>query len=156
MIDFVLKEWAILCHALATGQQDFIARKGGLNDAADVFAKPPQKFYLQATYFHENKKQIKPAYHSLFDEITARTPPPHELHLDYLATVSQTRSVTDESELVSISQKCLLTLDYLKERFHYGHAPGLWVLTLQVERLSPALILPMKNEYRGCQSWFRV
>lgn len=153
---FVLKEWAVICHALATGRQGFIARKGGLKDEGDAFAKPPRQFYLQATYFHENKKQIKPEYYPLFDEITTRPPPENELHLDYLATVSQTRQVTDERELLPISQKCLLTLDYLTKRFHYGQAPSLWIIELQVERLSPPLILPMKKEYRGCQSWFRL
>jgi hypothetical protein len=154
MTHFVLKEWAILCHALATGQQDFIARKGGLQDEGDVFVKLPKEFYLQATYFHENKQQIKPAHHELFDEVTRHAPPADRLHLGYVATRGAVTKITTLKELKVIGQKSWLTEDYLKNRFDYGTTPSLWIIELKVERLSPPLILPMKKEYRGCQSGF--
>lgn len=152
--NFVLKEWAIICHALETGQQSFIARKGGLRDEEDVFNNLPQEFYLQSTYFHEHKKNIKPEYHKLFDALTHPSLSADQLELNYTGMVIAKKQITTLTELTAIDRACLFTWDYLKSRFDYGPKPGLWIIELNVKKLTPPLVLPMKDEYRGCQSWF--
>ena len=152
--NFVLKEWAIIGHALETGQQNFIARKGGLRDEEDVFNNLPQEFYLQATYFHEHKNNIKPQYHKLFDALNPPSLSVDQLELSYTGVIIEKNKITTLAELTAIHRDCLFTWDYLKSRFDYGSEPGLWIIELNIKKLTPPLTFPMRDEYRGCKSWF--
>src|SRR6476469_947176 len=49
-----LKEWATVCHALETGRQMLLLRKGGIYEAAGEFELENPQFLLFPTYLHQN------------------------------------------------------------------------------------------------------
>ena len=48
---FAFKEWAVVCAALATGQQSLILRKGGIHEGRDGFRVEHREFWLFPTVF---------------------------------------------------------------------------------------------------------
>ena len=60
-LSVALKEWAAVCHALETGRQIMLLRKGGIHEAAGEFELDHQEFLLFPTYVHQKLEMIKPA-----------------------------------------------------------------------------------------------
>ena len=58
MLQHALKEWAVICDALATGEQSILLRKGGI---AEHFALEQTKFWLYPTYTHQQETGLKPS-----------------------------------------------------------------------------------------------
>src|SRR5688500_294159 len=55
-----LKEWATVCHALETGRQVILLRKGGIYESAGEFQLEHRQFLLFPTYLHQNANMLKP------------------------------------------------------------------------------------------------
>ena len=53
-----LKEWAVVCGALASGRQMVLLRKGGIYEAAGEFEVEHREFLLFPTYLHQNPQMI--------------------------------------------------------------------------------------------------
>lgn len=64
MGNLALKEWAVVCQALAEGKQIFILRKGGIQEKE--FQVKDQEFLLYPTLEHQSREEIKPEFHDLF------------------------------------------------------------------------------------------
>src|SRR3954468_20880087 len=58
-LQVALKEWATVCHALETGRQMVLLRKGGIYEAAGEFEVENPEFLLFPTYLHQNLKMLK-------------------------------------------------------------------------------------------------
>src|SRR6478672_9678911 len=66
-LSVALKEWATVCHALETGRQMLLLRKGGIYEAAGEFELENREFLLFPTYLHQNLKMLKPEAHDGFE-----------------------------------------------------------------------------------------
>ena len=50
MLHWALKEWAVICRALAEGRQSLLLRKGGIAEAGGAFQVEQPRFWLLPTY----------------------------------------------------------------------------------------------------------
>jgi hypothetical protein len=148
-----LKEWAIVCQALADGRQTLLIRKGGVQEIKDGFEVTHRNFWLFPTYVHQKVTDLVPTAHDDFRAIQAAMPPPGVLSIHLYATVEDVVKVTDPDRLKGLADQHVLSWDCVAGRFHYRNKPGVHVLVVRVYRRPEPLLLSQKAWYDGCVSW---
>ena len=83
-----LKEWAIVCQALADGRQLLLIRKGGIEEVKEGFQVTHRDFWLFPTYVHQKPADLIPPVHAEFERAQAAQPPAGTLPLQLYAPVS--------------------------------------------------------------------
>lgn len=147
-----LKEWAIVCQALADGRQTLLIRKGGIQEIKDGFEVTHRNFWLFPTYVHQKVTDLVPTVHEEFRAIQA-APPPDMLSIRLYAAVEHAVKVTDLDRLRGLADQHILSWECVAGRFHYRNKPGVHVLVVRVYRRPEPLLLPQKAWYDGCVSW---
>lgn len=153
--EVALKEWAVVCAALADGRQSVLLRKGGIRDRRRDFAAEHRAFVLLPTYFHAKdhgrEQDLAP---EVRPELAARMtdPDPGRLHIGLYAEVTRLWFVDDLPRLRALAGRHVLSDRCVADRFAY-RAPGLWVLSLRTHRLDPPAALADRPDYAGCVSW---
>jgi hypothetical protein len=151
-----LKEWAIVCRALADGRQTILIRKGGIQEIKDGFEVMHRDFWLFPTYVHQKATDLVPAARQEFQSVQADPPAPGMLSMHLYATVEDVVRVTDLERLRPLGAEHILSWDCVASRFHYRNKPGVHVLVLRVHRLPEPILLPNKPWYDGCVSWVEL
>src|SRR3990172_12782181 len=82
-----LKEWAVVCRALADGRQTLLIRKGGIEEIKDGFQVTHRDFWLFPTYVHQKAADLIPAVHPEFEGVQKAQPPSAALPFHLYATV---------------------------------------------------------------------
>src|SRR5205809_4400346 len=90
-----LKEWAVICRALAEGRQAILLRKGGIAEAGGEFQVEHTRFWLYPTYVHQQREGVQPEALPLLERAEARRPPPGVLRLEHFAEVGGLYHVHD-------------------------------------------------------------
>jgi hypothetical protein len=147
-----LKEWAIVCRALADGRQTLLIRKGGIEEIKPGFQVTHRDFWLFPTYVHQKPADLLPTMHAEFAEIQAAQPPAGTLQVQLYATVEDVAKVTELDRLRSLEGYHVLSWDCIQARFNYRR-PGVHVMTLRVYRRPDSITLENTPEYDGCVSW---
>jgi hypothetical protein len=151
--DVALKEWAILCHALAQGRQILLLRKGGILDRTrGGFGPAYRSFFLFPTYHHERPEDLVPEARSDLAGLAAAAPPPAEVHLSLFATVEEARFVPDLDPVLGLAGEHLYSESCVRARYAY-RKPGMWVLLLRAFHLPRAHVVENLADYAGCVSW---
>lgn len=148
-----LKEWAIVCRALADGRQTILIRKGGIQEIKDGFEVMHRDFWLFPTYVHQKPTDLVPTVREEFQFIQADQPAPGTLSIHLYATVEDVIRVTDLERLRLLGEHHVLSWNCVASRFHYRNKPGVHVLVLRVHRLPEPILLPHTSWYDGCVSW---
>jgi len=148
-----LKEWAIVCQALADGRQTLLVRKGGIQEIKDGFEVTHRNFWLFPTYVHQKATDLVPAVHEEFRAIQAAQPPSGILPIQLYATVEDVVRVADLERLRRLADRHVLAWDCVAARFHYRNRPGVHLLVVRVHRRPAPLLLHHKTWYDGCVSW---
>lgn len=148
-----LKEWAIVCRALADGRQTLLIRKGGIQEIKDGFEVTHRDFWLFPTYVHQKATDLIPAVHEEFRAILAAEPSAGVLPIALYATVEDVVRITDLELLRALADQHVLSWDCVAARFHYRNKPGVHLLIVRVHRRPEPLLLPQKPWYDGCVSW---
>jgi hypothetical protein len=148
-----LKEWAIVCRALADGRQTLLIRKGGIEEIKAGFQVFHRDFWLFPTSVHQNVVDLVPAVHAEFAEIQATQPPAGTIAFQLYATAEDVLKVMDLDRLRSLDGCHILSWDCVASRFHYRNKPGVHVMTLRVYRRPTGITLPNTPSYDGCVSW---
>ena len=148
-----LKEWAIVCQALADGRQTLLIRKGGIQEIKDGFEVTHRNFWLFPTYVHQKVTDLVPTVHEEFRSVQTAEPPPGTLSIGLYATVEDVIRVTDLDRLRGLADQHILSWECVAGRFHYRNKPGVHVLVVRVYRRPEPLLLPQKAWYDGCVSW---
>ncbi|MBI4536898.1 MAG: DUF1802 family protein [candidate division NC10 bacterium] len=151
-----LKEWAIVCKALAEGRQTLLIRKGGIEEIKDGFQVAHREFWLFPTYVHQSPADVLPAVHPDFAAVQAAQPSSGILRIQLLAAVADAVKVTDLDRLRALEGCHILTWDCIASRFRYRNRPGVHVLTLRVYRRPEPVELPVALWYDGCVSWVEL
>lgn len=147
-----LKEWAIVCQALADGRQTLLIRKGGIEEIKPGFQVTHRDFWLFPTYIHQKTADLVPTVHAEFAEVQAAQPPTGTLQIQLHATVEDVVKVMDLDRLRALEGCHVLSWDCVESRFNYRR-PGVHVMTLRVYRCPELLILENTPAYDGCVSW---
>ena len=148
-----LKEWAIVCRALADGRQTLLIRKGGLEEIKQGFQVTHRDFWLFPTYVHQKTADLIPAVHAEFDEVQAAQPDSGTIPFELYATVEDVVRVMDLDRLRCLEGFHVLSWDCVASRFSYRNRPGVHVMTLRVYRRPQVIALKNTPQYDGCVSW---
>lgn len=148
-----LKEWAIVCRALADGRQTLLIRKGGIEEIKAGFQVIRRDFWLFPTYVHQKAADLVPAVHAEFKEVQAAQPPAGAIALQLLATVEDVAKVMDLERLRSLEGCHILSWDCVASRFHYRNKPGVHVISVRVYRRPAVITVQNTPAYDGCISW---
>lgn len=148
-----LKEWALVCRALADGRQTLLIRKGGIEEIKAGFQVFHRDFWLFPTYVHQKAADLVPAVHEEFAEVQATQPPAGTIALQLYATVEDAVKVVDLERVRSLEDCHILSWECVASRFHYRNKPGVHVMTVRVYRRPTVLTLQNSPHYDGCISW---
>jgi hypothetical protein len=155
LLRHALKEWAVICQALAEGKQSLLLRKGGINEAAGEFTLEHTRFWLLPTYTHQQRDGVSEAARPLLEQVAAQRPPSGVLRLTHWAEVTGVYQVREEIPALLLSHLHLLSDEAVRKRFAY-RTPGLNVLSVRVYRAPEPQEVPDCAEYQGCHSWVEL
>lgn len=152
---FALKEWAVVCAALASGRQSLLFRKGGIHEGPDGFQPEQNEFWLYPTGFHQSSLDVIPGFAGEADRILDHPPPDGVIPIQHHGCVSDLFWVDNVERLTELRPFHVLTDHLLRQRFEYRR-PGLFVMVLQISSLPKPMLVPADPRYDGCRSWVRL
>jgi hypothetical protein len=150
-----LKEWAVICQALAEGKQALLLRKGGIDEATGAFTLEHTRFWLMPTYTHQQRSGITDAALPLLEYVEAQRRPAGTLRLTHWAEVTGLYQVREEIPALLLSHLHFWSEDAVRKRYAY-RAPGLNVLSVRVYRAPAPHEVPDRPAYQGCHSWVEL
>ena len=148
-LDIAFKEWAVICHALATGRQSLILRKGGIVEPDGEFRVEHRCFWLYPTFTHQMETGIVEAYQPLLAHVRARDD--NRVHLRHIAEVVRVSHLTTLEQAHALAGQHGWSEATVTARFNY-RTPGLFALIVRVSEATPHEIVET-DDYRGCKSW---
>lgn len=155
-----LKEWAVLCDAMARGDIIAMVRKGGIREQRAGFAVRHDRFLLYPTYFHERDGELAPRFRDMLAASHAAKPPPSDgqpvVRLALVADVAAVWHVTDLEPLRGIAAEHGLAWEAVESRYHYRGVPGVHVVAVRASELRRVTDLPEVRRYAGCISWLEL
>ena len=149
---FAFKEWAVVCAALAAGQQSLILRKGGIHEGREGFRIAHREFWLFPTGFHQQPNSVVPKAQPLLGKVLAEVPPDNEVRIRHYVEVERVVAVQEESALTPLQPWHIWSDETVHQRFHYK-SPGLFVMLVRVHQLPDVQKLPVSLHFAGCRSW---
>jgi hypothetical protein len=149
------KEWAVICQALAEGQQALILRKGGIAEEGGVFRPEHPRFWLYPTYLHQQAKGIKPEAGSLLRTTEQDRPPAGKVRIRHFVEVPGVYHVRELGPALLLGQQHLWSEETVRQRFEY-RGPGLYVFPARVYQVPKVVELPETEYYAGCKSWVEL
>jgi hypothetical protein len=150
-----LKEWAVICRALAGGRQALLLRKGGIAEHSGQFQVEHRWFWLFPTYVHQQKDGIVPEAVPLLEQAEAERPPQGIVRLTHLAEAVESYHVRDLATAEKLAGLHIWSPQTVRARFEYRR-PGLHVLLVRVYQSPQGFDLPETTEYTGCRSWVEL
>ena len=152
--DMAFKEWAAICHALASGEQTIILRKGGIHEGRDGFRVAHRHFWLFPTYLHqeEDREKLVPEAWPALKSTAAERPADDCIPLNLLAEVTDVLEVHNEQQLTHLAGWHWWSPRTITERFHYRQ-PGLFLLMVRIYKAQTTVEIPNSPHFAGCRSW---
>jgi hypothetical protein len=150
-----LKEWAVICRALAEGRQALLLRKGGIAERGGQFEVEHRRFWLLPTYVHQQKDGIVPEAVPLLEQAEAERPPQGIVRLTHFAEAVESYHVHDLTAVEKLVDLHIWSPPTVRARFDYRQ-PGLFVVLVRVYRLPQTFELPDTAAYAGCRSWIEL
>ncbi|HKO63933.1 MAG TPA: DUF1802 family protein [Candidatus Nitrosocosmicus sp.] len=160
-----LKEWAIVCKALESGNQILSFRKGGIMEFRNGFELKFRNFFLSPTFEHQDKESIRMDYYAALDELNRKNGlnNAEALHdsnkiteITSFVEITHFSEVPDLTTLKKLENFHIWTDDYLKSRFDYNPKKPLYLLLLRTYKLNNPIRLMNKPEWAGCKSWIQI
>jgi hypothetical protein len=151
-----LKEWAVLCDAMARGDIVAMVRKGGIREQRAGFAVRHDRFLLYPTFFHAREDELAPRFRATLASAGATQPSPGVVRLSLVADVAAVWQVSDLDSLRAIERDHGLAWAAVESRFNYRGVPGVQVVAVRVSRLPTTAELPEVRRYAGCVSWVEL
>jgi hypothetical protein len=151
-----LKEWAVLCDAMARGDIVAMVRKGGIREQRAGFAVRHDRFLFYPTYFHERVDELAPRFRDALTASHSAQPASGTVRLSLVAEVAAVWKVEDLERLRAIEHEHGLAWSAVESRFNYRGNPGVHVVAVRVSRLRDTAEVPEIRRYAGCVSWVEL
>lgn len=151
-----LKEWAVLCDAMARGEIIAMVRKGGIREQRAGFAVRHDRFLLYPTFFHERETELAPRFRDALPGSHTAQPRPGTVRVSLVADVAAVWHVHDLATLRAIDGEHGLAWTAVESRFNYRGNPGVHVVAVRVSQLRDVTELPELRRYTGCVSWVEL
>jgi hypothetical protein len=152
-LNVALKEWASVCHALETGRQTILLRKGGIYESAGEFEVEHPAFLLLPTYLHQKLEMIKPSERAGFEPGNEE---PAEIVFSAAGVVTDIIELHSRRQMERIEQEHIWTAALIDMRFNYRPENPLYLLLVRAYRLKEPIKIPNTPAYLGCKSWVRL
>ena len=149
-VDVALKEWQVVCDAIAAGEQSILLRKGGIQEGPNGFRFEHDRFALLPTRLHQKPDMLKPQYR---DAIDAGEAEPASFTLTHAAEVIDIRTVGSREELDRLAEPHVWAAPYLDLRWDYRPERPLYLVTVRPLRLAGPFELRNTYQVAGCRSW---
>lgn len=149
-LQVALKEWAVVCRALETGEQMILLRKGGIYEAAGEFELEHRQFLLFPTYLHQNLNMLKPRYHAGYEPHGAE---PDHVTLGAAGVVTDIVQLQSRAQMDALDNEHVWTPPLIDMRFNYRPDNPLYLLLLRAYRLARPVSVENTPAYAGCKSW---
>ena len=148
-----LKEWAVVCQALAEGKQIFLLRKGGIQERG--FETKVDEFLLYPTLEHQSREEIKPEFEDLFKRYTSFDEE-ECIPISHCAKVIHDVPISSREKLDSLFPHHIWTISYIEKRRNYKPEKPLHLLVLRVYKLPRGRLHDFEERYAGCKSWVEL
>ena len=151
-----LKEWAVLCDAMARGDIVALVRKGGIREQRAGFGVRHDRFVFYPTFFHERDGELARRFRDTLATSHASQPPAGIVRLSLVADVAAVWQVRDLDRLRAIEADHGLAWEAVEARFNYRGVPGVSVVAVRAARFPSPLDVPEARRYAGCVSWVEL
>ena len=148
-----LKEWAVVCKALAEGRQTVLLRKGGILEYRQGFEVKHDRFMLFPTYEHQAKEHLQADYVNKMDEVLNEQPPAEANVLSSYAVARKVAEINDLSALQMLAKYHVWSESYVNARMAYNPKKPMSVILVRVYNLQNPIRVDTKAEWAGCKSW---
>ena len=155
VLDIALKEWAVICRALAAGEQSILLRKGGIAESGGAFSVEHTRFWLYPTYVHQQQNGIRAEARPLLEEAQAARPSGGTVCLSHWAEVTGVYHVHDLTRALLLAHLHYWSEETVRQRFAYRE-PGVYVLATRVYRAPAMHTIAETAAYQGCKSWVEL
>src|SRR5687768_2828423 len=145
-----LKEWATVCHALETGRQMLLLRKGGIYESAGEFELENPRFLLFPTYLHQNLNMLKPADQAGFEP---RSSEPAQIRISGAGEVTDIVQLESRAQMDALDAEHVWTTPLIDMRFNYKPQNPLYLMLVRAYRLNAPVAVENTPAYAGCKSW---
>ena len=151
-----LKEWAVLCDALARGEIVAMVRKGGIREQRAGFSVRHDRFLLYPTYFHEKAAELQPRFAARVASSMEGRPPEGIIRVAHVAEVVAVWHVRELERFRAIEGEHGLAWPAVVSRFEYRGKPEVRVVAVRVLALPRVHDVPETRRYQGCVSWVEL
>ena len=150
IVDVALKEWQVVCDAIAAGEQSILLRKGGIQEGPGGFRFEHDRFALLPTRLHQKAEMLKPQHRARIDGGDVE---PASFTLTHAAEVVSIRTVASREELDGLSEPHVWARPYLDLRWDYRPERPLYLVTVRPLPLAEPYELRNSYHVAGCRSW---
>ena len=141
---------------LTAGRASVLLRKGGISERRDGFEVEHREFWIFPSHFHQNPRELSPAFRSAEDRDTAPAPPPGSVRIGSYAVVTDAFRVSELEPLRRLEGLHPLAPETVESRFAYRGRPYLHALLLRVHRMPVPHVIANTLGYEGCVSWVEL
>jgi hypothetical protein len=155
MLNIALKEWAVVCDLLLSGELSLLLRKGGIHETSGpgVFELEHSRFALFPSWMHQKPAMLRPGVRErveVFEREPAAVP---------IAGIGQVariwmvrdRSVLDEGG--ALHELHPWTREQIDMRVNYRPENPLYLMAVRGYRLPMVRTVANVPAYAGCKSW---
>jgi len=152
MLDTALKEWAIVCDLLLSGELKLLLRKGGIHESGGpgVFELEHPRFLLYPSYVHQKPEMIKPDYRG---RVAVLDEEPGEVTFAGLGEAGKVWRVPSREAFDTLDDLHCWSPAQIDMRFTYKPDRPLYLLAVRAYRLATTHTVKNHEEYSGCRSW---
>jgi hypothetical protein len=149
-----LKEWSAVVHALLSGRQRILLRKGGIGEKRfDVKAR---EFLLFPTVAHSHAARVRPEFRDLLATADSDSAA-DRLVVRAAAKVVAGLPVNRPDNIEAIEDLHIWTAESVRrDRLDFRPKHRLAVLVVQAVPLVEPVELPRTPDYAGCTSWVQI
>ena len=153
-LNTALKEWSATIDALASGDQIFLLRKGGIRETNRHFEINHRRFLLYPTRFHEATRLLKPNFHHLIDSLDYLRD--HSVLITAWAEVAEIININDAEQLAVLSELHVWTDEFIAKRVAWKPLHAADLIILKTHKLSEPIRLTIEPHHKGCKSWVDI
>jgi hypothetical protein len=145
-----LKEWAVVCAALAAGRQTVLLRKGGIYEAAGEFEIEHRDFLFFPTYLHQNAAMLKESERAAVPAVSAE---PAKIELSLAGHITDILPMKSRAAMDALDKEHIWSPALIDMRFNYKPQNPLYLLLVRAYRLATPVTIDNTPAYAGCKSW---
>ncbi len=149
-LSIALKEWSVVCDALADGRQIVLLRKGGIYESAGEFEVEHRQFVLFPTVVHQKAEHLKESERS---KVMPQSAEPDRILIRAAGEVTDIIELRDRAQMDAIDDAHIWAPPLIDMRFNYRPENPLYLLIVRAWRLPQPVEIANTIAYAGCKSW---